>query len=63
MWVGKTESVSFRMGVLTDLKARGVEDILLTVTDTVEYISDMLGLIAPEDGLVLTGSSTVIIGG
>lgn len=28
-----------------------------------EYISDVLGLIAPKDGLVLTGSSTVIIGG
>lgn len=29
MWVGKTESFSFWMGVLTDLKARGVEDILI----------------------------------
>lgn len=29
MWVGKTESSSFWMGVLTDLKARGVEDILV----------------------------------
>lgn len=33
------------------------------ITNTVENISDMLGLIAPKDGLVLTGSSTVIIGG
>ncbi|KAA6303971.1 hypothetical protein EZS27_044386, partial [termite gut metagenome] len=33
MWVGKSESASFRMGVLTDLKARGVEEILITVTD------------------------------
>ena len=33
------------------------------ITNTVEYISDVLGLIAPKDGLVLTGSSTVIIGG
>ena len=29
IWVGKTESSSFWMGVLTDLKARGVEDILV----------------------------------
>lgn len=29
MWVGKTESASFWMGVQTDLKARGVEDILI----------------------------------
>lgn len=33
------------------------------ITNTVEYISDVLGLIAPRDGTVLTGSSTVIIGG
>ena len=33
MWVGKSESSSFWMGVLTDLKARGVQDILITCTD------------------------------
>ena len=33
MWVGKNESAAFWMGVLTDLKARGVEDIRITVTD------------------------------
>jgi transposase-like protein len=33
MWLGKNESASFWMGVLTDLKARGVEDILITATD------------------------------
>ncbi|MEO1258542.1 MAG: IS256 family transposase [Bacteroidota bacterium] len=33
MWLGKAESASFWMGVLTDLKARGVEDVLVTVTD------------------------------
>ena len=33
MWVGKSESSSFRMGVLTDLKARGVPDTLITYTD------------------------------
>ncbi|MCB6089766.1 transposase, partial [Flavobacterium psychrophilum] len=29
MWLGKNESSSFWMSVLTDLKARGVEDILI----------------------------------
>ncbi|MCQ4902109.1 transposase, partial [Phocaeicola vulgatus] len=29
MWVGKSESCSFRIGVLRDLKARGVQDILI----------------------------------
>jgi transposase-like protein len=33
MWLGKTEAASFWLGVLTDLKARGVEDILITATD------------------------------
>ena len=31
--------------------------------NTAEYISNALGFIAPKDGIVLTGSSTVIIGG
>jgi len=33
MWLGKNESASFWLGVLTDLKARGVEDIIITATD------------------------------
>ena len=33
MWIGKNKSSAFRMGVLTDFKARGIEDILITVTD------------------------------
>ena len=36
MWLGKNESASFWMGVLTDLKSRGVEDILITVTDNLK---------------------------
>lgn len=33
LWLGKNESAAFWMGVLTDIKARGVEDILITATD------------------------------
>jgi transposase, mutator family len=33
MWLGKNESASFWMTVLTDLKARGVQDIFITATD------------------------------
>lgn len=29
MWLGKNESSALWIGVLTDLKARGVEDILM----------------------------------
>jgi len=33
MWIGKNESASFWLSVLTDLRARGVKDILITATD------------------------------
>ena len=33
LWLGKNESAAFWLSVLTDLKARGVEDILITATD------------------------------
>lgn len=48
MWVGKTESASFWMGVLTDLKARGVEDILVTVTDNLCGFTDTIKSVFPE---------------
>lgn len=48
MWVGKTESASFWMGVLTDLKARGVEDILITVTDNLSGFTDTIKTVFPE---------------
>ena len=33
LWLGKNESAAFWMSVLTDMKARGVEDVLITATD------------------------------
>lgn len=42
MWVGKSESSSFWMGVLTDLKARGVQDILITYTDNLNGFTDTI---------------------
>lgn len=33
MWIAENESASFWLNVLTDLKARGVEDILIACTD------------------------------
>jgi putative transposase len=35
-WIEKTESASFWMTVLTELKARGVEDILIACTDNLK---------------------------
>jgi transposase-like protein len=48
MWIGKTESSSFWMGVLTDLKARGVEDILITVTDNLNGFTDTIKSVFPQ---------------
>lgn len=48
MWVGKTESSSFWMSVLTDLKARGVEDILITVTDNLNGFTETIRAVFPQ---------------
>lgn len=38
----QNESAAFWMGVLTDLKARGVEDILITVTDNLNGFTETI---------------------
>ena len=48
LWLGKTESASFWMSVLTDLKARGVEDILITATDNLNGFTDTIRTVFPE---------------
>jgi len=48
MWLGKTEAASFWMGVLTDLKARGVEDILVTVTDNLNGFTKTIKSVFPQ---------------
>lgn len=48
MWVGKSESSSFWMTVLTDLKSRGVEDILITVTDNLNGFADTIRAVFPQ---------------
>ena len=48
MWIGKNESAAFWMGVLTDLKARGVEDILITVTDNLNGFTDTIRTVFPQ---------------
>lgn len=40
IWLGKNESSAFWMGVLTDIKAREVEDILVTVTDNLNGFTE-----------------------
>ena len=47
MWVARTESASFWMSVLTDLKARGVEDILIASTDNLTGFTDAIKSVFP----------------
>jgi transposase-like protein len=42
MWINETESASFWLTVLTDLKARGVEDILIACTDNLKGFTDAI---------------------
>lgn len=48
MWMAETESASFWMGVLTDLKARGVEDILIACTDNLKGFTDAIKGVFPD---------------
>ncbi len=48
MWLGKNESSSFWMSVLTDMKARGVEDILITATDNLNGFTQTIRSVFPQ---------------
>ena len=48
LWVGKAESSSFWMTVLTDLKARGVDDILITCTDNLNGFTNTIKTVFPN---------------
>lgn len=47
-WIQKTESASFWMTVLTDLKARGVEDILIACTDNLKGFTQAIKGVFPD---------------
>lgn len=48
LWLGKNESAAFWMSVLTDMKARGVQDILITATDNLNGFTDTIKTIFPQ---------------
>jgi len=48
LWLGKNESASFWMSVLTDIKARGVEDLLITATDNLNGFTETIRTVFPE---------------
>ena len=48
LWLGKTESSAFWMSVLTDLQARGVQDILITCTDNLNGFTQTIRSVFPQ---------------
>ena len=48
MWINETESASFWLNALNDLKARGVEDVLIACTDNLPGIKQAIKAIFPE---------------
>jgi len=47
LWLGKNESSAFWMSVLTDIKARGVNDILITATDNLNGFTETIRTVFP----------------
>lgn len=48
MWLGKNESAAYWMTVLTDMKARGLEDILITATDNLNGFTQTIRAVFPQ---------------
>jgi putative transposase len=48
MWLGKNESASFWMTVMTDLQTRGVKDILITATDNLTGFTEAIAAVFPK---------------
>ena len=48
LWLGKNESAAFWMSVLTDIKARGVEDLLITATDNLNGFTQTIRNVFPN---------------
>jgi len=48
LWLGRNESAAFWMNVLTDIRARGTEDILITATDNLNGFTDTIKNVFPQ---------------
>jgi len=48
MWLSTNESAAYWMSVLTDMKARGVEDILITATDNLNGFTQTIRSVFPN---------------
>ena len=48
MWLSKNESAAYWMTVLTDMKARGLEDILISATDNLNGFTQTIRSVFPQ---------------
>ncbi len=48
MWIGEAESAAFWVGILNNLRARGVEDILIVSTDGLAGFSEAVNAVFPK---------------
>lgn len=48
MWTAESESASFWLSVMTDLKARGIEDILIACTDNLKGFTEAIQGVFPD---------------
>lgn len=48
MWLSETESATFWMGVLTEIKGRGTEDILIACTDNLKGFTEAIRGVFPQ---------------
>jgi putative transposase len=48
MWIGENESAKFWLGVLNDLKSRGVKDILINCVDNLNGFSEAIAAVYPQ---------------
>jgi len=48
MWIGEHESAKFWLGVLTELRARGVQDVLVFSTDNLQGFSEAIAASFPK---------------
>lgn len=48
LWLGKNESSAYWMSVLTDMKARGLQDLLITATDNLNGFTETIRNVFPQ---------------
>ena len=48
MWIGAYESAKFWLTVLTELKSRGVQDVLVVAVDNLTGLSEAIATVFPQ---------------